>query len=136
MHSRSETTIDYNDTYRGYKYKYLITIAKHQVKDYVGQEDLDLVHAILKSRLTDLYIPYWAYEVSLRYGQLHMHGVALTRRPVFYKEHNSILGFRVQWSKIYNLKRAIDYVYKDANNKDMQMQILNENYYRYNYGFA
>ncbi len=136
----SKTTIDTNGIYglmngEGFKHIYLLTIAKHQVKDYVSQNDLLRVHTALKCRLADLYVPLVAYEISPKYRQLHMHGIALTKRAVFFKENCSILGFRIQWRKIYDLEKAIQYVYKDAYNSYIQEQILIMNYYSHHYGF-
>ncbi len=142
MHSRSrKTTIDTNSihkcmTSRGFKYCYLLTIAKHQVKDYVTVEDLQNIHMHLKRRLTDLYVPLVTFELSSMYKQLHLHGIALTKRAVFYQKHNSIAGFRVQWKKVYNIKGAIGYVLKDSKNWDEQQDILTTNYYNHNNGFS
>lgn len=140
MYSRSETTIDTDSIHNAikdgkYKYVYLLTIAKHQVKDFVDADMLDNIHAELKWRLTDLYMPAYAYEVSPHYRQLHLHGIALTKRAVFYKENNSLDGFRLQWKKVYNLPRALEYVYKNAHNAHVQEQILVSNYYEHHYGF-
>ncbi len=136
----SKTTIDTNSIHEvmtkgNYKFMYLLTIAKHQVKDYVSVKDLQDVHWALKCRLTDLYVPLLSYEVSPTYRQLHMHGIAITKRAVFYKENCSLLGYRIQWSRIYDLKRAIQYVFKDAHNRYEQEQIIQQNYYRHHYGF-
>ncbi len=136
----SKTTIDTNSIHRllntgEYKFVYLITIAKHQVKDYVSEEDLQRVHWALKCRVTDLFIPLVAYEISPKYRQLHMHGIALTKRAVFYKENCSLKGFRIQWRRVYNLPRAIGYVFKEARNSYKQEEILIDNYYAHHYGF-
>ncbi len=141
MHSRSrKTTIDYSDTIHrllrnGYKYCYLITIAKHQVKDYVTVEELQEVHWQLKCKLTDLYVPLVTFELSSKYHQLHMHGIALTKRAVYYQKNNSIEGFRIEWRRAYNLVGAISYCLKDAQDLESQQEILAINYYMHNYGF-
>ncbi len=148
----SKTTIRYNDRYNGkvkryaklirlllhttkYKYLYLLTINKHQVKDYVTRESLGYIMLRLKMLISDLYMPHMAFEIGDKYKQLHMHGLGVTTKPVLYSKHNSILGFRIEWKRVYNLKGVLQYIYKSAYNKYEQENIIDNNYYNHNFGF-
>lgn len=141
IHRSKERSDDCNtmtipEVTRDYKCCYLITFAKHRVKDYVSKEDLDTVHGELKKVISHFYMPLYAYEISPKYLQLHLHGLAFTKKPIRYKNYNSILGFRIQWKPCYNKRRAIDYIYKDATNKWEQEQILDINYYLHHFSFT
>lgn len=130
MHSRNVVTIDNS------MHNYMLTIAKHQVKDYVDKSDILEVLHLLKLRLpyletTDVY----SYEISPKYRQLHYHGVVRSPRRIHYKENNTLNGYRLQWSPIYNMESTMAYIYKDAINRFRQEQILDDNYYSHNYGF-
>lgn len=131
MQSRSETTIKTSGMH-----KYMLTVAKHQVKDYVTKSELDNVIHCLKLKLPFLVTStIKCYELSPKYHQLHMHIYVASPRPIFYKNNNSVNGFRLQWSKCTNYSGMIEYIRKDAINKYVQDQILIQNYFYNNYGF-
>ncbi len=131
--SRSKATID------KVWYRYMITIRKHQVKDYVSKEDLDIVYNKLNTKLLNDNIKQIykkvVYEIDPHYNQLHSHCLLyISQRPLF-KRYSSFIGFRVFWRPIYDLKGAIGYLEKDAYNEFAQELILIENFYNSNYGF-
>lgn len=111
------------------KYTYMVTIAKHQVKDYVDKSDIDLVLKTLKERFNTLDYIVIGYELMPKYNQLHCHAVVQLMENVYFKKNNSILGFRVQWSPCKNMNGAIQYCTKDAYNKYAQQQIHDINKY-------
>lgn len=109
--------------------EYMLTIAKHQVKDYVTTYDINSVIKILKERFNTLAVQTIGYELMPKYNQLHAHLLISIKEPVYYKKNSSILGFRVQWSPSDDPKGAIKYIQKDAYNKYAQEQILDVNKY-------
>ncbi len=115
--------------------EYFLTIRKHQVKDYVSEEDLVSILNTLERRLP-LIVTDVVYEIDPKYLQLHSHIILKTPYSVYYKQHSSINGFRVYWRKVEDLKPTYSYMHKDSCNKYEQEQIIISNYYRHNYGFA
>jgi len=115
---------------------YLITIAKHQVKDYVHKSDLDNIVVRLKTKHDTLHVIDCVYEISDKYRQLHIHAIARLGHTISYKQNNSFNGYRVQWSPIYNWKGALSYLTKVVKSKYRQEQIFAENNYNHSYGFV
>ena len=115
--------------------EYFLTIRKHQVKDYVSEDDLVNILNTLERRLP-LIVTDVVYEIDSKYEQLHSHIILKTPLSVYYKQHSSINGFRVYWRKVVDLKPTYSYMHKDSCNKYEQEQIIITNYYRHNYGFA
>ncbi len=116
-------------------YKYLLTIRKHQVKDYVDESMINSVMDYLKLKHDSLHVVKECYEVDKKYEQLHYHAVVEISHRVWYKDNSKFKTFRIHWSPIGNLCGAISYILKDASNKYEQEQILIKNYYCNNYGF-
>ncbi len=114
--------------------EYFLTIRKHQVKDYVKEEDLQCILTCLERRLP-LIVTDVAYEIDPKYLQLHSHILLKTPRSVFYKKHSSINGFRVYWRVVSDHQPVCDYIHKDSNDIYKQEEILMTNYYLHNYGF-
>lgn len=127
MESRSEATIDYNYTY------YMVTIAKHQVKDYVDKSDILNVQHLMKLKISTLEFMGGGLEISPTYHQLHYHGIVRvpTRVSIYFKNNCSFDGFRVQWRKCYDTNRALDYCLKNAHNKYVEDQICYTNYFNH-----
>lgn len=111
------------------KYTYMVTIAKHQVKDYVQPGDIYKVMEELKWRFPSLHFSVLGFELMPKYNQLHCHAIAELNEAVFYRKNSSIFGFRIQWSPVRELAGAIQYCMKDAYNKYAQQQILDINRY-------
>lgn len=141
MKSRSEATTktdgmhDYTSYYKAIttynpKYIYEVTISKHQKKDYVDESNIHDVISKLKFKNTTLYLIDKVYENSGKYSQLHLHGTALSNKPIYFKENNSILGFRIQWKRTYlnRLKGWHKYCHKEINSKYAQENTLLENF--------
>lgn len=114
--------------------EYFLTIAKHQVKDYVSECQITDVINELKLNLPFKVISI-VYEISRKYDQLHSHVLIKSNRYINYKLYTSIKGFRVYWLAVKDRKPVISYMNKDSCNKYEQEQILITNYYRHNYGF-
>ncbi len=121
----SKTTIDNSM----HKYVYMLTIAKHQVKTYVQKEDITETVSLLKRKLVQLRTHETCYELSPKYHQLHAHIIVSTPKKVYYKDNCSINGFRLQWSPVFDIKGARNYLTKDATNQYEQEAILMENYF-------
>ncbi len=114
--------------------EYFLTIRKHQVKDYVSEQDLLDILSCLKDRMP-LKVVDVTYEIDQKYAQLHSHVIARTKKSVYYKKHSSINGFRVYWRLVVDRAPTLSYMHKDSSNKYEQEQIIQTNYYRNNYGF-
>lgn len=114
--------------------EYFLTIAKHQVKDYVSEFNIACVIHELKRRLSFKVIDI-VYEIDRKYDQLHCHVLIRSHRFINYKNNTSIIGFRVYWLPVKGDKGVISYMHKDSCNKYEQEQILLTNYYRHHYGF-
>ncbi len=114
--------------------EYFLTIAKHQVKDYVSECQITDVIKELQGKLFFRIIDV-VYEIDTKYQQLHSHVLIRSRRFINYKNYTSIQGFRVYWKAVINRDPVQGYMHKDSCNKYEQEQILITNYYRHNYGF-
>lgn len=131
MLSRSKATIKTNGMHT-----YLLTISKHQKKDYVDKSDLNAIIVTLKWKHPSLTFTEYSYENTGKYRQLHFHGLCRVNGKIMYKDNNSINGYRLQWKPVWDTAGAIKYITKDTQgNKYRQEQILVENYYNHNYGF-
>ncbi len=111
------------------RYKYLVTIRKHQVKDYVDQTMIDIVILHLKLKHDTLRVLDHCYEIDKTYHQLHFHGIVELCHKISYKNNSKFNCFRIHWSPIGDLCGAIRYVHKDAYNEPSQEQILTLNKY-------
>ncbi len=81
-----------------YTFKYLISIHRHQVKDYVNKKDIDTIVSTLTDKLPILKIKFHTYEISPKYKQLHYHALVESSLRVRYKDNSQIDGFRIYWS--------------------------------------
>ncbi len=118
-----------------HKYVYMLTIAKHQVKKYIKKINILSVVSLLKKKLNLLRTHESCYELSPKYHQLHAHIIVSMPKKVYYKDNNSLDGFRLQWSPVFDINGARKYLTKDATNKYTQEAILMENYFNNNYAF-
>lgn len=119
-----------------YKYKYLLTIRKHQVKDFVDKNDLDDVVETLRTAVPSLHIGHHTYEIDNKYKQLHYHAIVSNRFRIRYKDNSKFNSFRIHWSPIGDEKGAIKYITKDAYNEYKQEYIHLFNYFNHHYGFV
>ncbi len=119
------------------KYTYMVSIHAHDVKRYVGKDDLDDILSTIYD-----YSHYRSisgqYEISPKYNQLHYHGILQFNRRIGYvtEKLTSLQGFRVWWRPTFNIKGALAYCSKDSTSVAEQQSILDENYYSHNYGFS
>ncbi len=111
------------------QYRYLVTIRKHQVKDYVDQQMLDFVILQYKLKHDTLRVYDHCYEIDSVYHQLHFHGIFGLCHPIRYKDNCSFNGFIIHWSPIGDLFGAIRYIQKQAYNVASQEQLLTLNKY-------
>jgi len=119
-----------------YNTTYLMTVARHNVKAFITKQDIQQVIKLLEDSIEGFKIIQQAYEISPVYKQLHGHFIVVTSKTVCFRRNCSLLGFRIQWSPIYDLPKAIRYVTKDTDNCEyLQEQILIINYYNHHYSF-
>ncbi len=116
---------------------YLVTIRKHQVKDYVSLDDLQQILAALHYNDIDFFTG--CAEAHGKYKQLHYHGLVRVSRGFHYYKYTKILDFRIHWKKLkqneYMLGDADYYIFKHNPTEEYVNQTLMCNYYRYHYGF-
>ncbi len=131
LKSRSEATIDNKNTY-------MITISCQQKKDYIDTILLLEVLMWLKMSIDSLQIMHFVYENSGKYRQLHWHGIVTVKKNFRYSpftafgaKHITGNTYIVNWTRVYNLKRAIDYLHKDLRYRS-QEEIISDNYYTIN----
>ncbi len=109
---------------------YFITIRKHQVKDFVGINDLMNILDYLMKRLTSLRLVNNSFEIDKKYAQLHFHAIIHVNEYFKYKSVSSYGGYRIFWVPVYDHVALIKYLYKDTqNNKYKQEIIIIDNYY-------
>ncbi len=118
-------------------YHYLLTIRKHQVKDYVTPEEINDVILNLKLRIASLHITQSCYELDSKYQQLHWHAWVTTDKYIYYNKYSSNNGFRIYWRSLEGKSPlgVIRYLHKQATNKIVQSQIIDLNYYNHVYSF-
>ncbi len=125
---RSKATLKRNSA--RYSKPFIMMIQKHQKKDYVDKQMLDEIMAHFRMKFATLRIAQKAYEVGDKYKQLHLHAIVSVMEQFYYKYNNSYLGFRIEWSPIYDFTGAINYVHKDTKGrKEIQDEILSINGY-------
>ncbi len=131
MYQGASATIDYKGIY---KHRYMLTIAKHQVKDYVTKEDLMAIYRELSFKIPHMHLISMIYEISPTYRQLHAHALVYTKKAVYYRRHSSNGGFRLQWSPVFDEAGVNDYLQKDLKTRS-QDEILMENECNHKYLF-
>ncbi len=109
----------------------MITIRKHQVKDYINKEMLDEVIEQLEQCIASFYIIQGVYENSGKYKQLHYHAIAKVIKGFRYSRFTEYQGFRIMWTKVYDYYKACAYLLKDLRHRS-QDDILIDNYYSVN----
>ncbi len=119
-------------------YIYMVSIHKHQKKDFVSKAELDtvLTDLLLKISYTNPMVQNTVYEMTAKYSQLHLHTILLCTRDFRYYKYSKSNGFRVHFKKVYDLHGMRGYLSKQVTCIAKQDQILNENYYNHNYGFV
>ncbi len=119
-------------------YIYMVSIHKHQKKDFVSKNDLDNVLNKLLA-LLGYYSPQVdnkVYEMTHKYCQLHLHCLLITARDFRYYKYTKFQGYRVHFKKVYDLQGIQRYLHKQVTCDASQDQLLDENYYNNNYGFT
>ncbi len=126
---------------------YLLTIEKHQVKDYVDSYDLISELAYIQVQLSRMSVLDIGLEAHGMYMQLHLHALVRIDYNFRYSSICKHNGYRFHWARLYDkvdidrvslyfYNRLGGYIHKNAWDNYRQEQILDENYYRYHYGFG
>ncbi len=121
------------------QYIYMVTIRKHQVKDFVTVCELatildDLVYNKLGRE--NCHCDNVVYEVEKTYKQLHLHCILHSEFNFRFGRYTKKAGFRLHFRRVYDFDGAVGYLRKQVRNKYEQEQLINENYYNHNYGFS
>ncbi len=120
---------------------YIVTIRKHQVKDYVSYKELSIVMDRFRQVYPRSYIVSTGVEAHGLYRQLHAHLIVGFTQFVSYKKFNSYFGFYIHFKPITiesdeDMQRCLYYIHKYDWDCDMKRDIIEaENYYNYHYGF-
>ncbi len=97
------------------QYYYMVTICKHQVKDWVDEKQLSAVfRRICNTHPFDLHIVDYDTEIDPIYKQLHAHAVVHSPIPIIYKNMiTSYNGFRIYYKEVGSLPGALSYLHKN-----------------------
>lgn len=116
---------------------WLVTLRKHNVKDYVDYEYLNAIVQVLDKHFFD--IKDYCLERHGKYKQLHAHMIVKTSTKFQYRQHvNAVNGFIMHFKPIdSNLLNASRYIHKHCNGHcdEMLEQTKYTNYYAYHHGF-
>ncbi len=112
------------------KVDYLITVTKYQKTDYVSKAQLDEITHYLCMEIHSFRLKDWAYENSGMYSQLHLHGICEMGAGVRYSKYTRVFDFKIQYTKITNMKGAKRYIHKEAYDICSQQEILALNRYQ------
>ncbi len=117
---------------------YLVTIRKHQVKDYVERHDLLQVMNHITEQL-ELVVMDTGYHIGGTYRQLHVHARVYMKYG-FHPFIRSYCGYGIHYQSIENTTETKDAVCKYIHSEDLDSlfkkeQLLAENYYSHNYAF-
>ncbi len=94
----------------------MLTITSHNKKTYIHQSELDVILYKLQKSIELFKVGDFSYEVSGIYHQLHFHGLVTVLKSFRYSpQWTSLDGFQLKWKKVFNKRRAINYIYKDQN---------------------
>ncbi len=98
------------------QYYYMVTIHKHQVLDVVQKNEIEATIFVLTMTYPSMIIINEAYETSGAYGQLHVHLIVRTSKPIRYTKLTKLQGFRIRYDRLKeqsDVHRAQVYVSKD-----------------------
>jgi len=116
---------------------FLVTLRKHQVKDYVDYQYLNAIVKVLDKHFFN--IVDYCLEFHGRYKQLHAHMIVRVSKNFYYGQHvRDVKGFIMHFKAIDNdLLKVSRYLHKHCcgHSDEMLEQIKYTNYYRYHYGF-
>lgn len=121
------------------QYIYMVTIRKHQVKDFVTVSDLtDRLTWLVTTlgRSVEFTIDTTVFEVDPKYMQLHLHCILTATSNFKYYKLTKNKGFRIHFRKVYDLTGAKGYLMKQVRNDYVQDQLIDENYFNHHYGFV
>ncbi len=122
----------------GRQYIYMITIRKHQVKDFVTVCELaSILDNLIINDLgwASCHCDNIVYEVDRTYKQLHLHCILYSDINFRYSKYSKAGKFRIHFRRVYNFDGAVGYLKKQVFNKYEQEQLIDENYFNHNYGF-
>ncbi len=122
-----------NRQYRDTK-PYLITICKHQVKDYVSPEELNEVISALASE--GIVVQYGCIERHGKYKQLHYHGVVNLPKTMRYGLYTQYDDFRIHYQWIQSHIVTKRYIFKHYSPyTHTEQDTVMANYFAYHYAF-
>lgn len=116
---------------------YLVTLRRHQVKDYVDYEHLDNIINGLDKQFFD--IKDYCLERHGKYKQLHAHLIVKVNKGFRYKRHvKAVKGYIMHFKAITtSLRNVSAYIHKHCKNHSHEQleQTRYCNYYSHHYGF-
>ncbi len=115
-------------------YTYLVTISCQQKQLFISYLNLYNIIMWLKLSIPQLHIRLDVFETSGKYKQLHYHAIVEVPSKFVYRPYTKYgdsrycRSYRIQWSKVHNLRNAVRYLQKDLQDRT-QEDILLYNYY-------
>lgn len=116
------------------QYYYMVTVRKHQVKDFVTVQHLDTILDLAIKGL-NATVEHVVYEIETTFNQLHLHCIVKTKFRVCYRARCKLSGFRIYWKPVFSMEGCVSYIHKDVCNKYDQEQIVILNHYNNKYMF-
>ncbi len=118
---------------------YMVTVRRHQVKDFVTV--CDLLNVLDHLIIHDLG---WAscsatnivFEIDDTYHQLHLHCIFTSDRQFQYYKYTNPGAYRIHFRKVYDVIGARAYLEKQVKNEYIQDQLVHINHYNHKYGFV
>ncbi len=120
------------------QFTYMVTIRKYKVLDFVSKGELtDLLTSLInRTRFPPCCVSNVVFEIEPTYKQLHLHCILATDTNFKYSRYTKAPGFRIHFRRVYDFAGCVDYLNKQVNNPWVQEQLISENYFNHNYGFA
>ncbi len=115
---------------------YMVTIRKHQVKDFVSKYELTSILQRLCTNLTWRInsVTNVVYELA-KHNQLHLHCILTCCRSFQKWRYNKIDGFFIHFKNVYNLDGAVSYLQKQVRCRASQDEVFTINFFSHHYGF-
>ncbi len=109
------------------RYRYMITIRKHQVKDKVLLDEIHSVLHHIQLLYPNIRFMQTVYEIDPKYEQLHCHSIVHVNTKIRFASISKFKGFRIFWRPIFDIKGARSYLTKVIKTNKQQKILLNRN---------
>jgi len=113
----------------------MVSIHKHQVKDFVQEIDLKRVIHELKLRVPKMHTLSLRYELGGKYRQLHAHFIAKVHKDFRYGKYSKFNGYRIHWLIVNRMEGIVRYINKETRTYDEKQHLMWDNMANHSYLF-